>query len=65
LVRDGPAATLAMTTAMSWDTPVPIGPWLVPADELTDPHDLATRTSVDGELLRNMIPAGCDRSMDG
>jgi 2-keto-4-pentenoate hydratase/2-oxohepta-3-ene-1,7-dioic acid hydratase in catechol pathway len=33
----------------SIDTFVPIGPWIVTADELTDPHDLAMELRVNGE----------------
>ena len=31
------------------DTFAPIGPWLVTADEIADPHDLAMTLQVDGE----------------
>ncbi len=31
------------------DTFAPIGPWLVTADEIADPHDLAMHLAVDGE----------------
>lgn len=31
----------------------PLGPWLVPADALTDPYDLAIRLDIDGRRLQN------------
>ncbi|MPZ99162.1 MAG: fumarylacetoacetate hydrolase [Dehalococcoidia bacterium] len=34
----------------NFDTFAPLGPWIVTKDELDDPHDLAVRLSVDGEL---------------
>jgi 2-keto-4-pentenoate hydratase/2-oxohepta-3-ene-1,7-dioic acid hydratase in catechol pathway len=52
-VRDWQRATPTMTMGKSWDTHGPIGPWLVTADELTDPHSLAIRTFVDGELRQD------------
>lgn len=33
----------------SFDTHAPMGPWIVTADELGDPHDLGIRCSVNGE----------------
>ncbi|MFN9378259.1 MAG: fumarylacetoacetate hydrolase family protein [Novosphingobium sp.] len=33
----------------SFDTPAPIGPWIVTADELGDPHQLGLRCFVNGE----------------
>lgn len=52
-VRDWQRATPTMTMGKSWDTHGPIGPWLVTSDELTDPHSLALRTYVDGEIRQN------------
>lgn len=49
-VRDWQLRTPTMTMGKSFDTHGPIGPWLVTADELSDPHDLAIRTWVNGEL---------------
>lgn len=34
----------------SFETHAPMGPWLVTADELDDPHGLAIETTVDGEV---------------
>lgn len=37
----------------SFDTFTPIGPWIVTADELADPHDLQLRLWVNDELRQN------------
>jgi 2-keto-4-pentenoate hydratase/2-oxohepta-3-ene-1,7-dioic acid hydratase in catechol pathway len=52
-VRDWQRATPTMTMGKSWDTHGPIGPWLVSADEVGDPHDLNIRTWVDGDLRQD------------
>ena len=52
-VRDWQRATPTMTMGKSWDTHGPIGPWLVSADEVGDPHDLGIRTWVDGDLRQD------------
>jgi 2-keto-4-pentenoate hydratase/2-oxohepta-3-ene-1,7-dioic acid hydratase in catechol pathway len=52
-VRDWQRATPTMTMGKSWDTHGPIGPWLVTADEIPDPHDLRIRTWVDGDLRQD------------
>jgi len=52
-VRDWQRATPTMTMGKSWDTHGPIGPWLVTADEVGDPHDLGIRTWVDGDLRQD------------
>ena len=52
-VRDWQRATPTMTMGKSWDTHGPIGPWLVSADEIGDPHDLSVRTWVDGDLRQD------------
>ena len=52
-VRDWQRATPTMTMGKSWDTHGPIGPWLVSADEVGDPHDLSVRTWVDGDLRQD------------
>jgi 5-oxopent-3-ene-1,2,5-tricarboxylate decarboxylase / 2-hydroxyhepta-2,4-diene-1,7-dioate isomerase len=36
--------------AKGWDTFCPLGPWLVTADEVRDPHDLELRAYVNDEL---------------
>lgn len=52
-VRDWQRATPTMTMGKSWDTHGPIGPWLVTADEVPDPHALRIRTWVDDELRQD------------
>jgi 2-keto-4-pentenoate hydratase/2-oxohepta-3-ene-1,7-dioic acid hydratase in catechol pathway len=52
-VRDWQRATPTMTMGKSWDTHGPIGPWLVTADEVGDPHDLGIRTWVDDDLRQD------------
>jgi 2-keto-4-pentenoate hydratase/2-oxohepta-3-ene-1,7-dioic acid hydratase in catechol pathway len=52
-VRDWQKATPTMTMGKSWDTHGPIGPWLVTADEIPNPHDLRIRTWVDGEIRQD------------
>ena len=41
------------TMGKSWDTHGPMGPCIVTADELSDPHHLAIRTWVNGELQQH------------
>jgi 2-keto-4-pentenoate hydratase/2-oxohepta-3-ene-1,7-dioic acid hydratase in catechol pathway len=52
-VRDWQHASATFTMGKSWDTHGPIGPWMVTADELGDPHDLEVSTWVDGELRQH------------
>ena len=40
-VRDWQLRSPTMTMGKSWDTHGPIGPWLVTADEIPDPHEPA------------------------
>ena len=49
-VRDWQLRTPTMTIGKSFDTHGPLGPWLVTADEIGDPHALELRTWVNGEL---------------
>ncbi len=49
-VRDWQLRTPTWTMGKSFDTHGPIGPWIVTADELPDPHQLRLRTWVNGEL---------------
>ena len=37
----------------SFDTHGPMGPWIVTADEIDDPHNLNIKTWVDGDLRQN------------
>jgi 2-keto-4-pentenoate hydratase/2-oxohepta-3-ene-1,7-dioic acid hydratase in catechol pathway len=48
-VRDWQGRAQTMTIGKSFDTHGPLGPWLVTADELGDPHDLAIRCFVNDE----------------
>ncbi len=56
-VRDWQWASPTMTMGKSWDTHGPIGPWLVTADAIEDPHDLSIRTWVSGELRQDSTTA--------
>jgi 2-keto-4-pentenoate hydratase/2-oxohepta-3-ene-1,7-dioic acid hydratase in catechol pathway len=49
-VRDWQRKTAQWTLGKSFDTSGPLGPWIVTADELPDPHTLPFRTLVNGEL---------------
>src|SRR5262249_52665950 len=37
----------------SWDPHGPLGPWIVTADEIADPHNLEFRTTVNGEVRQH------------
>lgn len=52
-VRDWQRRTPTMVMGKSFDTHAPIGPWLVTADEVGDPHDLDIKCWVNGELRQN------------
>jgi 2-keto-4-pentenoate hydratase/2-oxohepta-3-ene-1,7-dioic acid hydratase in catechol pathway len=52
-VRDWQLRTPTVTIGKSFDTHGPLGPWIVTADELGDPHDLAIRTYVNDELRQD------------
>ena len=52
-VRDWQARSPTWTLGKSFDTHGPLGPWLVTADEISDPHNLSIKTWVDGELRQN------------
>jgi 2-keto-4-pentenoate hydratase/2-oxohepta-3-ene-1,7-dioic acid hydratase in catechol pathway len=52
-VRDWQLRTPTMTMGKSFDTHGPMGPWLVTPDEVGDPHTLALRTWVNGELRQD------------
>jgi len=41
------------TMGKNFDTFLPMGPWLVTADEIADPHKLAISTTVNGETLQS------------
>jgi 2-keto-4-pentenoate hydratase/2-oxohepta-3-ene-1,7-dioic acid hydratase in catechol pathway len=52
-VRDWQGRAQTMTIGKSFDTHGPLGPWLVTADELGDPNDLAIRCFVNDELRQD------------
>lgn len=52
-VRDWQHRTPTWTLGKSFDTHGPMGPWLVTADEIADPHNLSLQTWVDDELRQN------------
>lgn len=51
--RDWQFHTLTFTMGKSFDTHGPIGPWIVTADEITDPENLGLRCYVNGELRQS------------
>jgi len=52
-VRDWQLRTPTMTMGKSFDTHCPMGPWIVTADEIPDPHALDVKTWVNGELRQS------------
>ncbi len=52
-VRDWQMRVPTMTMGKSFDTHCPMGPWIVTADELPDPHGLDLKTWVNGELRQS------------
>lgn len=52
-VREWQWRTQTWTTGKGFDTHGPIGPWIVTADEVGDPHSLSVRTWVNGELRQD------------
>jgi 2-keto-4-pentenoate hydratase/2-oxohepta-3-ene-1,7-dioic acid hydratase in catechol pathway len=52
-VRDWQMQTTQWVLGKSFDTHAPIGPWIVTADELGDPHTMGVRCLVNGELRQN------------
>jgi 2-keto-4-pentenoate hydratase/2-oxohepta-3-ene-1,7-dioic acid hydratase in catechol pathway len=52
-VRDWQLRSGQYMIGKSFDTHGPIGPWVVTADELADPHDLRLRTWVNGALRQD------------
>jgi 2-keto-4-pentenoate hydratase/2-oxohepta-3-ene-1,7-dioic acid hydratase in catechol pathway len=51
--RDWQFHTPTFTMGKSFDTHGPIGPWIVTADEVADPHALNLRTYVNGKIRQN------------
>ncbi len=59
-VRDWQIRSPTWMLGKSFDTHGPMGPWIVTADEINDPHNLKLKTWIDGELrqdsnTKNMI----------
>jgi len=52
-VRDWQFHTPQWLVGKSFDTHAPIGPWIVTADEIGDPHALGIRCLVNGEIKQN------------
>ena len=52
-VRDWQMRSATTTMGKSWDTHCPMGPYIVTADEVGDPHRLDLKTWVNGELRQN------------
>jgi 2-keto-4-pentenoate hydratase/2-oxohepta-3-ene-1,7-dioic acid hydratase in catechol pathway len=51
--RDWQFHSPTFTIGKSFDTHGPIGPWIVTADEIADPHSLGLRCFVNGELRQS------------
>ena len=56
--RDWQFHTPTFTMGKSFDTHGPIGPWIVTADEIPDPHALALRAYVNVELRQSSNTSG-------
>jgi 2-keto-4-pentenoate hydratase/2-oxohepta-3-ene-1,7-dioic acid hydratase in catechol pathway len=52
-VRDWQLRSPTMTMGKSFDTHCPLGPWITTSDEVGNPHGLAIRTWVNGELRQD------------
>ena len=51
--RDMQLATSQWLMGKTCDTFCPMGPWIVTADEIADPHNLQIKTTINGEVLQN------------
>ncbi|MBV9082281.1 MAG: fumarylacetoacetate hydrolase family protein [Acidobacteriaceae bacterium] len=51
--RDFQRATTQWLMGKTFDTFAPMGPWIVTADEVADPHNLDVKTEINGELMQN------------
>lgn len=51
--RDWQFHSPTFTVGKSFDTHGPLGPWIVTADEIADPHDLRIRCLVNGEVRQD------------
>lgn len=57
-VRDWQARSPTWTVGKSFDTCGPLGPWLITADEIGNPHQLNLKTWVDDELRQAANTSG-------
>ena len=51
--RDYQRATTQWLMGKTFDTFAPMGPWIVTADEIKDPHNLDISIEINGEVLQN------------
>jgi len=51
--RDYQRATTQWLMGKTFDTFAPMGPWIVTADEIADPHNVNIRLEINGEVLQN------------
>jgi 2-keto-4-pentenoate hydratase/2-oxohepta-3-ene-1,7-dioic acid hydratase in catechol pathway len=51
--RDYQKATTQWLMGKSFDTFAPMGPWIVTADEIPDPHNVDVQIEINGEQLQN------------
>jgi 2-keto-4-pentenoate hydratase/2-oxohepta-3-ene-1,7-dioic acid hydratase in catechol pathway len=51
--RDYQRATTQWLMGKSFDTFAPMGPWIVTADEIADPHNLDIQIEINGEILQD------------
>lgn len=51
--RDYQLATSQWTIGKTFDTFAPMGPWIVSADEIEDPHQLPISLTINGETMQN------------
>lgn len=51
--RDYQRATTQWLMGKTFDTFAPIGPWIVTADEIPDPHNVDVQIDINGEMLQN------------
>ncbi len=63
-VSMGSTSWIDWYSAKSMDDTTPVGPWVVAADEVGDPHDLSIRSTVNGELMQDGSTAAMIRGVD-
>ena len=51
--RDYQRATTQWLMGKTFDTFAPMGPWIVTADEISDPHELDIQLEINGEILQD------------